>query len=176
LRPEKNHELFLEMACRVARDMPTARFLIIGDGPCRAPLEQRCHAMALAANVMFLGSRNDVPRLLAAMDVFVLTSHIEANPVSILEAMSTGRPVVATNVGSVCEAVIDEKTGFLVRPGDTAALADRVVTLLHDPILRRAMGTAGRQAVVAKWSIESMVGGYERLIEAIYARKLFVDR
>ena len=65
-----------------------------------------------------LGSRDDVPRLLAAMDVFALTSHIEANPVSILEAMSVGRPVVATNVGSIHEAVAEGQTGFLVTPGD----------------------------------------------------------
>jgi glycosyltransferase involved in cell wall biosynthesis len=175
LRPEKNHELFLQMAHRVSRDLPEARYLVIGDGPCRESLERQCRALDLDAQVMFLGSRNDVPRLLAAMDVFVLTSYIEANPVSILEAMSTGRPVVATNVGSVREAVIDDKTGYVVPSGDAAALVERVMKLLRDPIRRRLMGTAGRQAVVAHWSIESMVGGYERLIEAIYARKLFVD-
>jgi glycosyltransferase involved in cell wall biosynthesis len=176
LRPEKNHQLFLKMAHRVARDLPEARFLVIGDGPCREPLEQQCRELGLHRQVMFLGSRSDVPRLLAAMDVFVLTSHIEANPVSILEAMSTGRPVVATNVGSVSEAVIDGQTGFLAPAGDAAALVERVMKLLLDPTLRRAMGRASRQAVVADWSIESMVSGYERLIEAIFARKLLVDR
>jgi glycosyltransferase involved in cell wall biosynthesis len=175
LRPEKNHELFLRMAHLVAREVPESRYVVIGDGPCCKSLEQQCRTLGLERQVMFLGSRNDVPGLLAAMDVFVLTSHIEANPVSILEAMSAGRPVVATSVGSIREAVTDGKTGYLAPPGDATALAERVLKLLHDPILRRSMGTAGRQAVVARWSIESMVGGYERLIEAIFARKLLVD-
>jgi glycosyltransferase involved in cell wall biosynthesis len=174
LRPEKNHELFLEMAHRLRQHVPNARFLVIGDGPCRAALELIAERLGLESNVMFLGSRDDVPQLLSAIDVFALTSHIEANPVSILEAMSVGRPVVATNVGSVCEAVADGVTGFLVAPGDAAAFADRVILLLRDPKRRRAMGAAGRQAVIARWSIESMVGGYERLIESIYVRKVLV--
>ncbi|MEX2310696.1 MAG: glycosyltransferase [Pirellulales bacterium] len=171
LRPEKNHELFLEMARLVVRKLPATRFLIIGDGPCRESLEQAAGELRLSSNVLFLGSRDDVPRLLAAMDVFALTSHVEANPVSILEAMSVGRPVVATNVGSIHEAVADGATGFLVRPGDADELAGRVTRLLHDRSLRRSMGAAAREAVIERWSIDAMVCGYERLIESIYERK-----
>jgi glycosyltransferase involved in cell wall biosynthesis len=174
LRPEKNHELFLEMARRVRQLVPTARFLVIGDGPCRGALELLAQRLGLESNVMFVGSRDDVPQLLSAIDVFALTSHIEANPVSILEAMSVGRPVVATNVGSVCEPIADGVTGFLVAPGDAAVFTERVVQLLRDPTRSRAMGAAGRQAVIARWSIESMVVGYERLIESIYVRKVLV--
>ncbi len=176
LRPEKNHELFLEMARRVVRQLPDARFLIVGDGLRREALEQRANEMSLASNKMFLGSRSDVPRLLAAMDVFALTSHVEANPISILEAMSVGRPVVATNVGSIHEAVVEGETGHLVPPGDANRLAERVLSLLNDRPRRAAMGTAARQAVVDRWSIESMVCGYEDLIESIYARKMSVVR
>ena len=171
LRPEKNHELFLEMARRVSHQLPNARFLVVGDGPCRAALQQLAQQLGLSPNVDFLGSRDDVPELLAAMTVFVLTSHIEANPVSILEAMSAGRTVVATNVGSVSEAVSDNSTGFLVSAGDAASLTQRVLQLLRDPARCRSMGAAARKAVVERWSIESMVGGYERLIESIYDRK-----
>ncbi|MCI0333230.1 MAG: glycosyltransferase [Planctomycetes bacterium] len=171
LRPEKNHELFLEMARRVVRQLPEARFLVVGDGLRRDALEQRAREMNLTSNVSFLGSRGDVPRLLAAMDVFALTSHVEANPISILEAMSVGRPVVATNVGSIHEAVIEGETGHLVPPGDASQLAERVLSLLNDRPRRTAMGAAARQAVVDRWSIESMVCGYEDLIESIYARK-----
>ena len=172
LRPEKNHELFLEMARRVARQVPTARFLIVGDGACRASLEQRTTELGLSRNVHFLGSRDDVPRLLAAMDIFALTSHIEANPVSILEAMSVGRPVVATNVGSIHEAVLAGRTGFLVSPGNARQLAERVLRLLNNPARCRAMGAAARQAVIDHWSIDAMVRGYEGLIESIYARNV----
>jgi glycosyltransferase involved in cell wall biosynthesis len=171
LRPEKNHELFLEMARRIVQESPASRFLIIGDGPCRGPLEQAAQQLGIAPNVLFLGSREDVPRLLAAMDVFALTSHIEANPISILEAMSAGLPVVATNVGSIHEAVAEGKTGFLVAPGDAPQLAEKVLGLLRVEQLRRCMGEAARGAVVGRWSIEAMVRGYERLIETVYVRK-----
>jgi glycosyltransferase involved in cell wall biosynthesis len=171
LRPEKNHDLFLAMARRVVDQLPTARFLIIGDGPCRDAIQQRASALGITDRVMMLGSRDDVPRLLAAMDVFALTSHIEANPVSILEAMSVGRPVVATNVGSIHEAVAEDQTGFLVPPGDADQFAERVLKLLHEPLVCESMGAAARKAVVDDWSIEAMVHGYERLIESTYARK-----
>jgi glycosyltransferase involved in cell wall biosynthesis len=176
LRPEKNHELFLAMASRVLEHVPATRFLVIGDGPCREHLQRRTAELRLASNVLFLGSRNDVPRLLAAMDVFVLTSHVEANPISILEAMSAGLPVVATNVGSIHEAVIEGETGFLVTPGNADQLAGRVLELLKDPVRRRAMRGCARQAVTNRWSIETMVCGYEKLIESIYASKVEAGR
>jgi glycosyltransferase involved in cell wall biosynthesis len=171
LRPEKNHELFLHLARRVIEQLPTARFLVVGDGPRRKELERCAAELGAERQINFLGMREDVPRLLAAMDVFVLTSHVEANPVSILEAMSAGRPVVATNVGSIHEAVEEGRTGFLVPPGDVARLSDRVLELLRNRQLRRSMGAAGRNAVVARWSIDTMVRRYEELIETVYARK-----
>jgi glycosyltransferase involved in cell wall biosynthesis len=174
LRPEKNHELFLEMARRVLAQLPATRFLIVGEGPRRGALERLASEFGVQSSVHFLGSRDDVPRLLAAMDVFALTSHVEANPVSILEAMSVGRPVVATNVGSIHEAVIEDRTGFLVPPGDASKLSERILQLLHAPLLAHSMGAAARQAAIRHWSIDAMVGGYERLIESVYAKKLSV--
>ena len=172
LRPEKNHELFLEMASQVIHERPAARFLIVGDGPRRAFLEQFAHDLGIDANVHFLGSRSDVPRLLSASDVFALTSHNEANPVSILEAMSVGRPVVATDVGSIHEAIDEGRTGHLVPPGDAKQFAARVLDLLRDPRRAYVMGAAAREKVTNRWSLEVMVGGYERLIEKIHARKV----
>lgn len=171
LRPEKNHELFLDVAARIVKELPNARFLIVGDGPCRASLEQHAASLGIADHTIFAGSRPDVPRLLAAMDVFALTSQMEANPLSILEAMSVGRPVVSTNVGSIHEAVVEAQTGFLVPAGDAATFANRVLHLLNAPILGHVMGAAARKLVVERWSIDAMVAGYERLIESTYARK-----
>lgn len=171
LRPEKNHELFLEIARRVVNELPSARFLVIGDGPCRETIQQRARELGVTEHVLMLGSQDDVPRLLAVMDVFALTSHIEANPVSILEAMSVGRPVVATNVGSIHEVVAEGQTGFLVTPGDAELFAERVLQLLREPLTCESMGAAAREAVIHRWSIEAMVDGYERLIESTYARK-----
>jgi glycosyltransferase involved in cell wall biosynthesis len=171
LRPEKNHELFLEMAARVLLQMPRAKFLVIGDGPRREPLEQRAQELGIAESVRFLGTRSDIPRLLSTSDLFVLTSHNEANPVSILEAMSMAKPVVATNVGSIREVVANGVTGYLVNPGDVAALADRVVELLDDPLRSVEMGSAARDVVSERWSVDAMVRRYERLIAGVYRTK-----
>lgn len=176
LRPEKNHELFLDMAARVVRELPSARFLIVGAGPQCTALKMRARDLNITDNVLFLGSRGDVPELVAAMDIFALTSHIEANPVSILEAMSTGKPVVATNVGSIHEAVAEGRTGHLVTPGDAFQFADRIIRLLNVPLTRQTMGAVARETVIHRWSIEAMVGGYERLIETTYARKTGVSQ
>jgi glycosyltransferase involved in cell wall biosynthesis len=171
LRPEKNHGLFLDVAARIVKELPNARFLIVGDGPCRESLEQRSQSLGIASHTIFAGSRPDVPRLLAAMDVFALTSQMEANPLSILEAMSVGRPVVSTNVGSIHEAVIEGQTGYVVPAGDAAQFTNRVMQLLNAPIVGHVMGVAARKLVIESWSIEAMVAGYERLIESTYARK-----
>lgn len=171
LRPEKNHDLFLEMAARILPQMPRAKFLVIGDGPRRRPLEQRADELNISASVRFLGTRSDVPRLLTTSDVLALTSSNEANPVSILEAMSVGKPVVATDVGSIHEVVADGVTGYLVKSGDAAALSARVMELLDDRLRAVEMGSAARDVVVEGWSVDAMVRRYERLIAAIYRSK-----
>src|SRR5690606_33927770 len=101
---------------------PESHFLVIGDGPRRRELEARAVELqlnnALQTRVHFLGRRADVSQLLTLLDVFVLTSQMEANPVSILEAAACGKPVVSTAVGSIPEVVLEGQTGFLVEPGD----------------------------------------------------------
>jgi glycosyltransferase involved in cell wall biosynthesis len=171
LRPEKNHELFLEVAERITAELHEAKFIIVGDGPRREPLEQYAAQLGVTDSVRFLGTRTDVARILSTSDLFALTSHNEANPVSILEAMSVGKPIVATNVGSIREVVTDGRTGFLVPPGDATAFADRVLSLLHEPLRARAMGVEARKTVVDGWSVQAMVRRYERLIAMIYNRK-----
>ncbi|MEN0109386.1 MAG: glycosyltransferase [Planctomycetota bacterium] len=178
LRPEKNHALFLEVAHRVRRVVRDAAFVVVGDGPEHAAIESRATELGLldAANpaasaLRMLGNRDDVPAVLAALDVLTLTSDNEANPVSILEGMSCGVPVVATDVGSVGESVIPGETGHLAPKGDADALAARVVELLHEPLEARALGANGRRRVQQRASLEVMVGGYERLITESVARK-----
>ncbi|QDU56445.1 glycosyltransferase [Aeoliella mucimassa] len=171
LRPEKNHELYLEVAARVTKQIPEAVFLVVGDGPQRVQLKERAEQLELGDSVRFLGTRSDIPSLLNLADVNVLTSHNEANPVSILEAMSTGTPTVASNVGSVSESVVEGKTGYLAPAGDAEVLSERVLTLMNTPLLRQELGAAARQMVESRWSLEVMVEGYEQLLWRIYTEK-----
>ncbi len=171
LRPEKNHALLLNAIAQVRRQVPGAELLIVGDGPMRADLEQRASQLGLDEAVHFLGNRPDIPEILAAIDVFVLTSKMEANPVSILEAMASGKPVVAPNVGSIAETVSNGETGFLTEPSDEAQVVSRIVQLLRDPTLAESIGQKGRETVTERWSLEQMVDGYQQLLSEIYDRK-----
>lgn len=176
LRPEKNHELFLQAAALVRQEVPTAHFVIIGDGPQRTKLETFAQERSLTNAVHFLGTRSDIPALLSLLDVLVLSSHMEANPVSILEAMASETPVVATRVGSVPETVIEGQTGYLVTPGNAEELAARVVELFRHPEQAAALGRAGREHVLAHGSIERMVEGYQDLLTSIYEAKGHASR
>ena len=171
LRPEKHHELFLRAAALVRRQMPGARFLVVGDGPQRRKLQSLARQWSLDEAVDFLGVRSDVAELLSLVDVLVLTSHMEANPVSILEAMAAERPVVATRVGSIFETVLDGQTGYLTAPGSADQIAERVVELFRQPQRAAAMGRAGREHVLAHWSSQRMVDGYQDLITQVYRSK-----
>jgi glycosyltransferase involved in cell wall biosynthesis len=171
LRPEKNHELFLAGTQQILRRLPTARFIVVGDGPKRAALEIHAEQLGVKQSVHFLGTRADVPALLAACDLVALTSHNEAAPVSVLEALSVGKPVVASDVGSVRETVRDGETGRLFPAGDLDAYAAAVTELLVDADARKRMGAAGRRLVVEHWSLDAMVRGYEDLIQGIYDAK-----
>jgi glycosyltransferase involved in cell wall biosynthesis len=171
LRPEKNHELFLQVADRVRRAIPAARFLLVGDGPRRAGLVRLAKELGVADRAFFLGTRPDVPEILAGLDLFLLTSHVEANPVSILEAMSVGLPVVATRVGSIAESVVEGQTGYLATAGEPDELAGHVARLLADPKTAAEFGQAGRSRVEANWSLQRMVSGYQDLITEIYTAK-----
>jgi glycosyltransferase involved in cell wall biosynthesis len=172
LRPEKNHALFFRAAAMVRRSLPAAKFLIVGDGPERKKLETFTQALGLNDAVRFLGTRRDVPETLSLIDVVALTSHCEASPVSILEAMACEKPVVATRVGSVAETVLDGRTGYLADAGDAETLARCITELLTHPERAAAFGRSGREHVLLHGSLEQMVGGYEELIREIYEAKV----
>ena len=171
LRPEKRHDLFLRSAQIIRRRIPKAHFLIVGDGPRREELQRLADELALGDCVHFLGTRQDVPRVLSLLDVFLLTSEMEANPVSILEAMATEKPVVAPDVGSVPETVAHGKTGFLFAPRDVEASASFVVDLLQNRELAAEMGRLAREQVISNWSVQRMVEGYQNMIAEIYTHK-----
>lgn len=171
LRPEKNHTLFLYAASKVLEKCPRAHFVIVGDGPERPTIETVIKKLGIEKNVTLLGTRSDTPKLLAAMDVFALTSHNEASPVSILEALACGVPVVSTRVGSVAESVHDQWNGFTVEPGNTQAVAERIQYLLWNKETAEMMGMNGREHVQNHGSLDTMVRMYEQLIHGIFDRK-----
>lgn len=171
LRPEKNHEIFLRAAARVMERVPEARFVVVGDGPERPRLERVARSAGVESRVIFLGVRQDVPAIVALLDVAVLCSHsvVETMSNAVLEYMAAAKPVVATRVGSIPEQVEEGKTGFLVGPGDAEGLADRIVQLLQDPVLRRRMGEAGRERVRDHFTLERMVAETGELFERLAA-------
>lgn len=171
IRPEKNHDLFLESARLVALEIPESRFVIAGDGPDRKRLENLAIEKGIGDQVKFVGSTQDVRGVLSMMDLFALTSHNEASPVSIMEALSCERPVVATDVGSINESVLDGKNGYLVPADNPDPMAKRWIEILRDPERRQRMGTAGRDHIIRNSSLESMTDGYMSLMERIYQRK-----
>ncbi|MFK7768531.1 MAG: glycosyltransferase [Mariniblastus sp.] len=171
LRPEKNHDLFLEAARLVTSEMPEARYVIAGDGPERSRLEQLAIEKGIEKEVHFLGSTHDVKGVLSMVDMFALTSHNEASPVSIMEALSCQRPVVATDVGSIDESVLQGQTGFLVAAGNAKEMSERWLEVLGNQELREELGRNGREHIVVNSSLESMTEGYTSLVEEVYSRK-----
>jgi glycosyltransferase involved in cell wall biosynthesis len=129
--------------------------VIAGDGPDRPAVESEVRRLGLESVVRLAGERNDVEELLAAADLFVLSSRSEGLPLSILEAMAAGLPVVASSVGGVPELVVEGETGLLVPPGDPHALAAAIERLLDDSALRRRLGAAGRTRVSEHFDLAS---------------------
>ena len=142
LKAPKDFLTFVRALAKLRADSFEA--VVVGEGPDRGPLEREIESLGLGGSVRLAGERRDVPDLLAAADVFVLPSSSEGMPVSVLEAMAAGLPVVASRVGGVPEEVVDGETGLLVRPGDAAALAAALDSLLGDANVRRRLGAAGR--------------------------------
>jgi len=171
LRPEKNHWMFLRVATRVVEKIPNARFLIVGDGAQRQSLEAEIARLNLQHTVCLLGNRADTPRLLAALDLFLLCSRNEASPVSILESLSSEVPVIATRVGSVPEMVVPGETGELVEIDDDQAMAEAAIKYLRCPRDRATHGRCGRARVIERGSLTTMVHDYTRLIETIHQMK-----
>jgi len=170
LVPIKAHEVFLAAAARVIRKVPQSQFLVVGDGTRRAELETLAGRLGLEDRVRFLGWRRDLDRIYADLDLVALTSRNEGSPVSLIEAMASGRPVVATRVGGVPDLVEDGVMGYLVPPDDPEALAEAMVTLLADPDRRQAMGQAGRKRVIPAFSAERLLGDMDRLYAELLGR------
>lgn len=169
LDPVKDHRGLLEAFGRTARH-PHAQLVVVGDGPCRAELEQVGRRLGLDGRVLMLGERQDVARILRALDVFALPSLGEGISNALLEAMASGLPVIATRVGGNPELVDDDVTGTLVSPRSAEALAAAFDRYLSDPGLIRKHGEAGRRRALRDFSLDRMFGAYDSLYSRLLAR------
>lgn len=168
----KDFGTLLRAFALVVRALPDAVLLIAGGGDegYRTELERDARELVSGDRIRFLGIRRDVPELLAACDVFALTSTMEALPLSLLEAMHAGRPVVATRVGGTAEAVVDGRTGLLVPPGDAPAVARGLLRVLTDREEGARLGRQGRGRLVTEFSLARVLGEYRALYDECLAR------
>jgi glycosyltransferase involved in cell wall biosynthesis len=176
LRPAKSYDVLLSAAACVRRELPQApvRFVVAGDvaGAQGEALLQQRDTMGLREYVTFLGFREDVWDVLAALDVYVSTSQSEGFSLTAVQALAAGVPAVATRSGGPEEIVVDGQTGFLVEVGSAPALASALVCLVRDSGLRGRMGGAGPGSVTNRFSIGRMLAGYDRLyLEAVSQRR-----
>jgi L-malate glycosyltransferase len=171
LEDHKGHTYLLE-ASKIVRDQaPQVRFVVVGAGSLRLELDKQAKDLGVEDIVFFLGFRDDVPRILASLDLFVLSSHHEGMGSSLLDAMASRLPVVATRAGGIPEVVEDRETGLLVPPRDPAALAQAILELCRDRELAARLAARGVEVVHQKFSAEAMAGKIVELYEQVAARK-----
>jgi glycosyltransferase involved in cell wall biosynthesis len=168
--PVKAIDVLVEAFTILAPKWPEANLLIVGDGPELSKLESLAETRGVRNRVVFVGLVPDAPRYLPAMDLYVSASHREGLPLSLLEAMVCGLPIVATRIPGHEDVVVDNVTGLMVPPNDPRALADAAAKLLAEPERRRRMGEAGRQRVERDFSVGRMVAETAAVYRAALAR------
>jgi glycosyltransferase involved in cell wall biosynthesis len=171
LRPEKRFDVLLRAAAELVPRRPAMRVVIVGEGSERPRLEALAAELGLGETLLMLGARGDVPDVLQALDVAVVSSDFEGSPLSVMEYMEAGLPVVATAVGGLPQMIHDGVHGELVPRRDPVALASAIEGLLADPQRRRELGAAGRERRRAEFDLGVMVARIEQLYEQLYAAR-----
>lgn len=170
LVPFKGHRTFLDAAALLRKKQPETRYLIVGDGPLRASLEEYARSLHLTDRCLFTGHRDDIPDLLSTMDVFVLSSLFEHFGRVVIEALAMKLPVVATEAGGIPEIIRSGENGLLVTPEDPRALADAVLTLLENPALRERLTQAGYRTVTERFPLVRHAREMEKCYRALVGR------
>ncbi|MFZ2088323.1 MAG: glycosyltransferase [Desulfobaccales bacterium] len=168
LHYQKNFPLFLEVAAQVCARLPQAMFVIAGEGPERDALAEMSRKLGIDQRVRFLGFIKDMPALYQCLDLLLLTSHFEGTPLTVLEAMAMGVPVVASQVDGVAEVLEHDRDGLLAPPGRGEVFVDQVCGMLQDRSLRQRLSRAGQAKARRHYSAEAMV----RQVEALYLQYL----
>ncbi|MGC9318097.1 MAG: glycosyltransferase family 4 protein [Armatimonadota bacterium] len=166
---QKGHRFLVEAAPLVLAEMPHTTFVLVGDGELRESLQGRAEELGLGRRMRFLGHRDDVPRILSALDLFVMPSLWEGMPYALVEAMAVGLPVVGSAVPGIVDLIEPGRTGWLAPVGDAEGLAATIVQALREEGISTRMGQAGRELVVREHSrermLEALAGVYERVVE-----------
>ena len=173
LVPHKGHRHLIDAAQLVVREVPDARFVIVGDGELREALEKHVRDRHLERHVFLAGFRTDALELTKGFDLFAVSSISEGMCVALIDAMAAEKAAVATAAGGVPEVMVDGETGYLVPPRDHAAMAARLVVLLKDPKLRLQMGEAALARARERFTVERMVEETAAVYERLSARGSF---
>ncbi len=188
-KPQKSPQDFIKLAffiikssslinVRSSRDknlsssLKKVRFILIGDGILRKKIERMIVKLGLTQEIILMGWRRDIPRILSAIDIFVLTSLWEGLPISVLEAMCASLPIVVSNTGGVSELILDGKNGFLVPPRDIRKMAEKINNLLEDEDLRRMIGSNSRAALDYNFSLDTMIRNTDNLYKDLVKKKI----
>jgi glycosyltransferase involved in cell wall biosynthesis len=169
LTPRKRIDFLLNACAALLREEPAARLVVIGDGPDRSRLVTLASSLGIAERVIFAGSRNDVPSLLAASDIFVHAASAEACSYAVLESMAAGLPAVMTRAGAAEEQIVEGESGYVVAPGDDKAFAERIRRLASDTELRRRLGRAARRRWHEHYRLEDAARRYHGLYKRLAA-------
>ena len=171
LADHKGHKYLIEAVRLLKEKLPQVRLIVVGEGPLKLELSRQVKDFHLEDVVFFLGFREDIPRILASLDLFVLSSHMEGLGSSLLEAMASRLPVVATQVGGIPDVVIHQETGLLVPPKNPAALAEAILEMYNHREKAQKMGQRGYEVVHEKFSAEAMAGRVINVYQNLFKAK-----
>jgi glycosyltransferase involved in cell wall biosynthesis len=177
LRPVKDHKGLVEGFASAVSNRASANrnkdsyLILVGDGPLASELKTLSRQLGVEDRITFLGRRNDIDKILQALDLFVLNSKTEGMSYAVLEAMSSGLPIVATNIGANTELIRHGVEGYLYRPGDLKSLTKYMTGVIGDRDRLLKMGRAARQKIVECYSVKKMVSSYKELYKAVLSKE-----
>jgi len=171
LDPIKNHWCLLRAMQRIAREFQNVVLLIVGDGPLKEELISMIRDYGLQGRVFLLGARDDIPRILTAIDIFVICSKSEGLPMTLIEAMASGKAIVASRIGGIPEIIKNKINGILVSSGNPEELAESISSLINKPELMEELGLVAKKTFCSRFTLQSMVQSYEDIYMKIFFRK-----
>jgi len=167
LRQEKNQELLIRALAIMKDKGRSFKALFIGDGHCRSDLEMLAAELKVDEKIIFLGTRRDVPYLYGLLDIYCLTSRFEGLPLTLLEAMAAGVPVIGTDVLGIREVISNNENGLLVPDNDPEQLAKAILMLAQNVSLRNALAERGRRLVYDRYDLKTCVRNYEGVFQRL---------